>query len=73
MGRNIIKRNIKVKGFEFTLEIYLRLETSGYSNYQDLCYEIFPKNYDASLYAFSNKQKLENIVEKKYLYENTKV
>ncbi len=73
MGRNIVKRNIKVKGFEFTLEIYLRLETSGYSNRQDICYEIFPKNYDASLYAFSNKDKLNKLIEDKYIYEKRKV
>ena len=67
MGRNIIKRNIKVDGVEFDLEIYLRLETSGYSNRQNLCYEIFPKDYNAALYAFSNKDKLNKKVEAEYL------
>ena len=69
MGRNIIKRNIKVDGVEFDLEIYLRLETSGYSNRQDLCYFIFPKDHHAALYAFSNKQKLNKLIEDKYVFE----
>ena len=72
MGRNIIKRNIKVDGVEFYLEIYLRLETSGYSNRQDLCYEIFPKDYNAALYAFSNKDKLNKLIKDKYIYEKRK-
>ena len=69
MGRNIIKRNIKVDGVEFDLEIYLRLETSGYSNRQNFCYEIFPKDYNAALYAFSNKDKLNKLIEDKYIFE----
>ena len=72
MGRNIIKKNIKVDGVEFDLEIYLRLETSGYSNRQDLCDEIFPKDYNAALYAFSNKDKLNKLIKDKYIYEKRK-
>ena len=73
MGRNIIKKNIKVDGVEFDLEIYLRLETSGYSNRQDLCYEVFPKDYNAALYAFSNKDKFNKLIEDKSIYEKRKV
>tara|TARA_R110002124_G_scaffold142193_3_gene307009 strand:- start:294 stop:515 length:222 start_codon:yes stop_codon:yes gene_type:complete len=69
MGRNIIKKNIKVDDVEFGLEIYLRLETSGYSNRQGTCYEIFPKDYDAALYAFSNKDKLNKLIEDEYIFE----
>jgi len=53
---------------KFRLEIYLALE-----GHKDISWEIFPYNHDASLYAFSNKQRLQNIVEKKHLYENTKI
>ena len=69
MGRNIIKKNIKVDDVEFGLEIYLRLETSGYSNRQSACYEIFPKDYNAALYAFTNKDKLNKLVEDEYIFE----
>ena len=40
---------------KFRLEIYLALEGS-----RDLTWEIFPYNHDASLYAFSNKKRIEN-------------
>jgi|TARA_R100000027_G_scaffold43446_1_gene32607 hypothetical protein len=49
---------------KFRLEIYLALEGR-----RDLTWEIFPYNHDASLYAFSNKKRIENIVEKKYIYD----
>ena len=51
---------------KFILEIYLALE-----GHKDISWEVFPYNRDASLYAFSNKKRLENIVEKKFLYENS--
>ena len=63
-----IVRHIMIAKHKFILEIYLALE-----GHKDISWEIFPYDHDASLYAFSNKQKLENIVEKKHLYENTKV
>lgn len=63
-----IVRHIMIAKHKFILEIYLALE-----GHKDISWEIFPYDRDASLYAFSNKQKLENIVEKKHLYENTKV
>ena len=58
-----ITKQIKVGKHKFKIEIYPSL----------VDWEIFPYDYEAALYAFSNKQRLENIVEKKYLYENTKV
>ena len=49
---------------KFILEIYLALE-----GHKDVSWEIFPYNNNASLYAFSNKKRLENIIEKKHLYD----
>ena len=59
-----VKKEIKISKHKFLLEIYLSLE-----GYKDLCWEVFPYNHQASLYAFENKQKIENIVESKHLYE----
>ena len=57
-------KHIMIAKHKFTLEIYLALEGG-----KDLTWEIFPYNHDASLYAFSNKKRIENIVEKKYIYD----
>jgi len=58
---------------KFILEIYLALEGRrdllALEGRRDLTWEIFPYNHDASLYAFSNKKRIENIVEKKYIYD----
>ena len=59
-----VVKHIMIAKHKFRLEIYLALE-----GHKDISWEIFPYNHDASLYAFSNKQRLENIIEKKYLYE----
>jgi len=61
-------KNITVSKHEFRLEIYLALE-----GHKDIAWEIFPKNHKAALYAFSNKNKLEKLIEKKYIYEDTKI
>ena len=50
------------------MEIYLRLETKGV---KDTAWEIFPHDTKASLYAFSNKQKLEKLIKEKHIYEPT--
>jgi len=47
--------------YKFELEIYLALE--------DLSWEIFPHDYNAALYAFSNKDKLNKTIESKHIYE----
>lgn len=60
-----VKKEIKISKHKFLLEIYYALE-----GHKDLCWEVFPYNHQASLYAFENKQKIENIVEKKHLYES---
>jgi len=58
-NRNYNKKDIKIGKYEFRLEIYPSI----------VCWEIFPKNYQACLYAFSNKEKIDKIVESKYVLE----
>ncbi len=65
--RCYVKKEIKISKHKFLLEIYLALE-----GHKDICWEVFPYNHQASLYAFANKQKIEKIVEKKHLYEPKK-
>ena len=58
--KNKIVKNIVVdKKYRFELEIYPRL----------ISWEIFPKDNHAALYAFSNKQKLNKLIEDKYVFE----
>tara|TARA_R100001163_G_C4943578_1_gene114321 strand:+ start:48 stop:302 length:255 start_codon:yes stop_codon:yes gene_type:complete len=64
---NYIKKDIKIAKHYFILRIYPALE-----GIEGICWEIFPSNYSASLYAFSNKQRIKNIIEKKYLFEPKK-
>jgi len=64
---NIIRKDITISKHKFILEIYIALE--GHSK---ICWEIFPENYKACLYAFSNKKSIENIITKQYLYEPNK-
>ena len=59
-----VKKEIKISKHKFILEIYLSLE-----GHRDLCWEVFPYNHQASLYAFENKHKIEKIVESRHLYE----
>ena len=56
---SIIKKTIKIDKHKFDLEIYLKLVN----------WEIFPHNYDAALYAFSNKDKLNKNIETNYVYQ----
>ena len=63
----IVKKQIKVDGVGFTLEIYPARE--GNSKTEGPFWEIFPEDYHAALYAFSNKKKLNDYIEKKYLTE----
>ena len=58
-NRNFFKKHIQVNKHKFCLEVYPAL----------VDWEIFPHTYEASLFAFSNKEKLNKIVEKKYIYE----
>ena len=61
-AKSIIRKTIKVNKHIFELEIYPRL----------VSWEVFPKNYNAALYAFSNKDKLNKIIEEKYIHEPKK-
>jgi len=60
-----IKKEIKVDKVKFTLEIYPARE--GCSGTEGPFWEIFPEDYHAALFAFSNKQKLNDYIEKKYI------
>ena len=57
-----ITKKIKVNKHKFTIEIYPALVE----------WEIFPHDYNAALYAFSNKDKLNKIIKEKYIYESKK-
>jgi|TARA_R100000093_G_scaffold39817_1_gene20872 hypothetical protein len=57
-----ITKKIKVNKHKFTIEIYPAL----------LDWEIFPHDYNAALYAFSNKEKLNKKIKDKYIYEPKK-
>lgn len=67
MRKARIVKDIKVAKHKFLLEIYLALE-----GHKDICWEIFPQDHQSALYAFSNKERLEKLIEKKYLYEPKK-
>ncbi len=56
-NRNFKAKNITINKHKFRLEIYNTL----------VDWEIFPHNNDAALYAFSNKNRLNKLVEKKYI------
>ena len=60
-----IKKHITVDKVNFTLEIYPARE--GCSGTEGPFWEIFPEDYHAALFAFSNKDKLNNLIEKKFL------
>jgi|TARA_R100001460_G_scaffold3414_3_gene10377 hypothetical protein len=59
-----IRKIITIAKNKFYLEIYMGLE--------EVAWEIFPDNYAAALYAFSNKDKLNKTIKQKYLYEPQK-
>ena len=61
-ARSVIRKTIKVNHHMFNLEIYPRL----------VSWEVFPQTYNAALYAFSNKNKLNKTIEDNYLYEKRK-
>ena len=58
-AKSVIKKTIKVNKHMFELEIYPRI----------VCWEVFPRNYDAALYAFSNKDKLNKLIEDEHVFE----
>ena len=59
-ARSIIKKTITVEDrYIFDLEIYPRL----------ISWEIYPKDHHAALYAFSNKDKLNKLIEDEHVFE----
>ena len=64
---NVIKRDITVAKHNFRLEIYPQLEGS-----EEISWEIYPEDYNAALYAFSNKDKLNEVIKEKHIYEPKK-
>ena len=62
MRNKPIRKKIKVNKYKFTIEIYPAL----------VDWEIFPHDYNAALYAFSNKDKLNKIIKEKHVYEPKK-
>jgi hypothetical protein len=65
--KSYFTRDIKISRYNFRLEIYMGLE-----GHREMTWEIFPSNYKACLYAFSNKKKIENIINEKYIFEPVK-
>ena len=65
------KKIISIGKHKFTLEIYPAREC--YGGYDGPYWEIFPHDYEASLYAFSNKEKIKEEINNKYMekYEPT--
>ena len=62
MRNKPIRKKITVNKHKFTIEIYPAL----------VDWEIFPHDYNAALYAFSNKEKLNKKIKDKYIYEPKK-
>ena len=60
-----IKKQITVSKNKFSLEIYPARE--GNYGIEGPYWEIFPHDYHAALYAFSNKDKLNKMIEKKFI------
>ena len=59
-GKSIIKKTITVDDkYIFDLEIYPRL----------VSWEIYPKDHHAALYAFSNKDKLNKLIEDEHVFQ----
>ena len=59
-ARSMIKKTITVEDrYIFDLEIYPRL----------ISWEIYPKDNQAALYAFSNKDKLNKLIEDEHVFE----
>jgi hypothetical protein len=61
-SKSIIKKTIEIDKHVFDLEIYPRI----------VSWEVFPQDNDAALYAFSNKDTLNKIIETNHIYEKRK-
>ena len=59
-NRNYTRKDITIKKkYKFSLEIYPSI----------VAWEIFPHDYQSSLYAFSNKDNLNKFIETNYIFE----
>ena len=59
-NRNYTRKDITIKKkYKFRLEIYPSI----------VAWEIFPHDYQSSLYAFSNKDNLNKFIETNYIFE----
>ena len=59
-AKSIIKKTITVDDkYIYDLEIYPRL----------VSWEIYPKDHHAALYAFSNKDKLNKLIEDEHVFQ----
>ena len=75
---DFVRKDLKIGGHSFVLEIYTSslgspIKPSSLDVHQDIAWEIFPEDYSACLYAFSNKKRIENIINKKYLLDKKKI
>ena len=57
-----IMKEVTINKHKYRIEIYPAL----------VDWEIFPHDYNAALYAFSNREKLNKIIKDKYIYESKK-
>jgi len=64
---NVIRKDITVAKHKFRVEIYPQLTSS-----EEVSFEIYPEDYNAALYAFSNKEKLNRLIKEKHIYEPKK-
>ena len=58
-AKSVIKKTIEVNKHIFELEIYPKI----------VSWEIYPKDNQAALYAFSNKDKLNKLIEDEHVFE----
>ena len=58
-AKSVIRKTIEIDKHIFDLEIYPRL----------VSWEIYPKDHHAALYAFSNKDKLNKLIEDEHVFE----
>ena len=59
-ARAMVKKTINIdEKYYFDLEIYPKL----------LSWEIYPKDHHAALYAFSNKDKLNKLIEDEHVFQ----
>ena len=70
MTKYLVKE-IVVGKHKFNLEVYPIRE--GCNGKEGPYFEIFPHDYNAALYAFSNKERLNKLIKKKHLNENNNI